>query len=441
MTAAADPRQIYGTTFDCACGRTHEITPRAVVFSDDAITQMPDACAQVTEGRNCVLIDDERTRGVAGDEVAKAMRSAGWSVERLRLEDPAAGEDPVCDDITHDRLLPQVQGADLVLPVGSGVINDLGKWLANDIGAPFVTFATAASMNGYTSANVAPKIAGVKSLVRAQPPVMAFSRPEVIATAPHAMTVSGLGDVLAKSVSSADWYLNHFLFGDYFCERSVGLVTDIEPLYLDHPDEIRARDESAIAAMFDALMLTGVAMTMVGTSAPASGGEHLISHSLDMLSSVDGRPHDFHGRQVGVGTILTSELYRRVLAVESPDPMAPPPSIDRQLWGKLADEVASKYAEKQARLQLAARKIVEGDTWDRLRERLSKMVRAPEKLHGCLEAAGGAVKAEQIKCDHDRLETALVHGLEIRSRFTVLDLAYLLGLMPGAAREIVEQWA
>jgi len=436
-----DPRDIYGARFDCTCGRTHEIVPKTVLFADDAISRIPDGCAGLTEGRRCAVIDDIRTREVAGDEVARVMSEAGWSVRRLMLEDPAPGEDPVCDDVTHERLLPQVAGVDLVIPVGSGVISDVGKWLAYDSGVPFVTFATAASMNGYTAANVAPRIAGVKSLVRAAAPVLVFSRPRVIVEAPHQMTVSGLGDVLAKPVSSADWYLNHFLFGDYFCERSVGLVTDIEPFYLDHPDKIRARDEPAIMAMLDALMLTGVAMTMVGTSAPASGSEHLISHSLDMLTSIDGRPHDYHGRQVGVGAILTSELYRRVLAVESPQMFDPPASIDRALWGKLADEVAAKYAEKQPRMQLTREKLVKGDTWDRLRERLASIVCPPEKLHGCLAAAGGAVKAEHIKSDPDRLHAVLVHALEIRSRFTVLDLAYLLGLMPEAAREIVEKWA
>jgi glycerol-1-phosphate dehydrogenase [NAD(P)+] len=441
MTSGTDPRAIYGTRFACACGRTHEITPKAVVFTDDAIERMASACAEITSGRECVVIDDVRTREVAGDEVARAMADGGWGVRRLLLEDPGPGRDPVCDDLTHDRLLPQVEGADLVLPVGSGVINDLGKWLAHDIGASYVTFATAASMNGYTSANVAPKIAGVKSLVRAQPPVLAFSRPRVIAEAPYEMTVSGLGDVLAKSVSSADWYLNHALFGDYYCARSVGLVAELEPLYLEHPQRIRAREEGALAAMFDALMLTGVAMTMVGTSAPASGGEHLISHSLDMLSAIDGRPHDFHGRQVGVGTILCAELYRRVLAIESPQLGEAPAAITSELWGELADEVARNYASKRDRLQQVATILGEGDRWDRLREQLAAMVRTPETLHGCLAAAGGAVEAEDIGCDAERLTTAFVHGHEIRARFTILDLAYVLGLMPGVAGEIVEQWA
>lgn len=438
---SGDPREIYGTEFQCECGESHTITPKAVVFEDEAIAAMPEACAELSTGRSCVIIDDDRTRAVAGEAVAEAMAGGGWTVRRLRLEDPAPGKDPVCDDHTHARLLPEVAGADLVLPVGSGVINDLGKWLAHDSGAAYASFATAASMNGYTSANVAPKIAGVKSLVRAQPPALVFSRPKVIAEAPARMTASGLGDVLAKSVSSVDWFLNHSLFGDYYCARSVRLVADLEPLYLEHGDKIAARDEGAIAAMYDALMLTGVAMTMAGTSAPASGGEHLISHSLDMLSAIDGRPHDLHGRQVGVGTILCAELYRRVLAVESPAFAEPPTSVDRELWGPLADEVASKFAQKRERLHEAREALAKGDRWDRLREKLAAMTRPPEKLHACLSAAGAAVKVEDIGTDLERLVTVFEHGHEIRSRYTILDLAQLVGLMPSAAREIAEQWA
>src|SRR5690606_38897655 len=115
-------RDIYGTRFECSCGRTHDIQPEAVVYADDAIARMPAACAELGAGRTCVVIDDVRTRAVAGDEVARAMTQAGWLVRRLLLDDPAPGQDPVCDDHTHARLLPQVEGAALVLPVGSGVI-------------------------------------------------------------------------------------------------------------------------------------------------------------------------------------------------------------------------------------------------------------------------------------------------------------------------------
>jgi glycerol-1-phosphate dehydrogenase [NAD(P)+] len=435
-----EPRAIFGTTFDCECGRTHRVQPDEVIYAPDAVDRLPEACSRVAAGRRCAVLMDTRTAEVAGRRVAEALAADGWDVREILVEDPPGGE-PVCDDVTRGALAPRAAGVDLIVPVGSGVISDLGKWLAFDADVPLVTFATAASMNGYASANVAPAIDGVKTLVRARPPAAILSTPAVLAGAPYEMTAAGLGDVLAKSVSSADWHLNHRLFGDYYCRRSVSLVEEIEPMYLDAPGDLLARKPGAIAALFDALLLTGAAMTMAETSAPASGGEHLLSHCLDMMSSLDGRPHDLHGRQVGVAAILTAELYRRVLAVESPEPRDPPEQIDRAFWGPLAGAVAARYAEKLPRLRQATEALTAGDRWGRLRAELAAMVRPPERIRDCLAAAGAACRAEHIACDRGRLTAAVAHAHEIRPRVTVLDLAGLLALMPQAAAEIVDQWA
>ena len=433
------PRDIFGQTFACECGRTHTVRPAEVVYCDDAVARLPEVCSRHAAGRRCAVIVDVRTRRAAGRRVVEALLAAGWQAAELLVEDPPGGGSPICDDVTKAALARRLGPVDLLVAVGSGVIGDLGKWLAFEAGAAVVTFATAASMNGYASANVAPTIDGVKTLVRARPPAAVIADPAVLAAAPKEMTVAGLGDVLAKSVSSADWRLNHALFGDYYCERSVGLIAEIEPLYLEHPADLRRPAPAALEALFDALLLTGVAMTLAETSAPASGGEHLIGHTLDMMSSLDGRPHDLHGRQVGVGTILTAELYRRVLAVESPDLHAPPAEIDRRFWGRLADGVAAKYAEKLPRLAAAQAALAQGNAWDRLRSDLAPMLRPPEQIRSTLAAAGAATTAEAIRCDRPRLLDAFRHAHEIRPRFTILDLARLLGVLPDAAEEITEK--
>ena len=436
-----NPRGIFGQSFACPCGRSHSVQPNEVLYAPRAVAHLPEVCGRYAAGRRCAVLMDTRTRDVAGRSAADALTRAGWDVRPLLVEDPPDGQGPVCDDVTRAALTRRLGEVDLIVPVGSGVLNDLGKWLAFDAGVGFVTFATAASMNGYTSANVAPTVAGVKTLVRARPPQAVLSDPAVLADAPYELTAAGLGDVLAKSVSSADWLLNHRLFGDYYCRRSVGLIAEIEPAYLDRPADLKRRDPAAIEALFDALLLTGVAMTLAETSAPASGGEHLIGHSLDMMSSLDGHRHDLHGRQVGVGTILTAELYRRALATESPDLVDAPGQIDRAFWGRLADVIAAQYAEKAPRLKAAKEKLALPDTWDALRQELSRTLRPPEAIHDCLAAAGAATTAEDIGCDPRRLLAAFLHAHEIRPRFTVLDLARLLGLLPEAAEEIVQTWA
>ena len=433
--------ELFGTTFRCECGKTHRIVPREVVYAEDALEHLPAVCDRAAEGPEVAVLMDVRTRQAAGAQVAETLRAAGWKVAELVVEDPAPGARPVCDDHTREALEQRLGRPDLVLPVGAGVISDLGKWVAKDRGLPYVTFATAASMNGYASSNIAPTIAGVKRLVYGRAPLAVLSSPTVLRQAPHELTASGLGDVLAKSVSSADWYLNHLLFGDYYCPRSVGLIAEIEPLYMDHPEGLPAGEPEAIEALFKALLLTGVAMTMAETSSPSSGAEHLVSHSLDMMSSLDGVKHDLHGRQVGVGTILASELYRRVLAVEQPQLVEPVERIDRDFWGRLADVVEEQYLQKVPRLHQAVEMLAQPGTWDRLREAISPMVRPPERIADCLGQAGGARSAADIGCDRPRLLAALLHAHEMRPRFTVLDLAWLMGIMPAAAGDIIDKWA
>jgi len=262
---------IFGKTIPCECGKTHHIEPKRVFLSSDAVSEIPRALGDYCPSGTVGVLFDVRTREVVGREIVAALRDAGYEAHEILVPDPEEGSSPVCDDITRDELSASVPDVDAFISAGSGVICDLGKWLAFEKERPFAVFGTAASMNGYTSANVAPTVNGLKTLVRAKPPVFVCSSLEVLCDAPYEMTASGLGDILAKSASSTDWYINHLLFGDYYCARSVGLIEDIEPFYLRDPTKIHRRDPESISALFRGLLLTGAAMTMAETSSPSSG--------------------------------------------------------------------------------------------------------------------------------------------------------------------------
>jgi len=429
---------IYGQTIPCPCGRTHQIEPRRIIYKKGALSLLPDVLSEWTDGRRVTVLTDLRTRRAAGREAADGLKAAGWMVDEVIVPDRAAGHPPRCDDRTHDRLLNQIGKADLILPVGSGVISDLGKWIAHDLSRPYVCFATAATMNGYTSANIAAAVRGVKILLRGSPPRIVLTDPDILLEAPYILTTAGLGDVLAKSVSSADWRMNHLLFKDYYCPRAVSLIAGLEPLYMEHPEALPRKDPETMKALFESLLLTGAAMTMAETSAPASGAEHLISHTLDMMGDRDSIPHDLHGRQVGIGTLIAAEIYQRMIKTESPDFSTHMPDPDRTFWGKLSREIEGHYSEKRPKLSKAAERLSEGDTWDRLREELHPLLRPPQEIRQCLKKAEAAYRAQDIGCSADRLITVLLHAHEIRSRFTILDLAHLSGLLPRAAAEIID---
>jgi glycerol-1-phosphate dehydrogenase [NAD(P)+] len=216
------------------------------------------------------------------------------------------------------------------------VVNDLTKWIAAGGQMPYVVIATAASMNGYASANIAPAIKGIKRVIDGTVPRAIIAVPSVIENAPPELTGAGLGDVIAKPVSMTDWTVNKMIFGEYYCPLCARLIADLEPAYMKHPGKVVEKDPATIGALFNALVYSGISMTLAGTSFPASGGEHLPCHVLDMIALRDGTPHDYHGRQVGLGTIFAAALYQRLLEMPMPEFKLVVEETDVEYWGTLA---------------------------------------------------------------------------------------------------------
>jgi glycerol-1-phosphate dehydrogenase [NAD(P)+] len=434
-----NPEKLLDKTFDCECGRSHKVPIRSIIYAEDALERLPEALGSFVKGRRIVLVADKRTWVIVGKNVKEALDQAGWSVHDITVPDTDKG-DPVCDDVTHTWLNDLMPPADIALAVGTGVVNDLTKWSAFDKDIPYAVFGTAATMNGFTAANVAPTINGVKCLIRARAPLVVFAIPSVIVEAPFELTSSGLGDTIAKPISTADWIFNNLFCGESFCRYCSEIINSLEPYYLDRPGEIRDRKPAAIDALFNALLYSGIAMTIIGTSAPASGGEHLFSHTLDMMSSIDGALHDLHGRQVGLGTIFASALYERIFKIEKPVCHPYPDDIDSKFWGPLAENVRQEYQQKIPMLQKICEKLADNKTWGEFLAAAKRQVRSPAQIKNCLKTAGAAHNLADIGCSRERLLAAALHMHEIRKRPTIVDLAWILGILPGAAEEIIDRW-
>jgi glycerol-1-phosphate dehydrogenase [NAD(P)+] len=269
-----------------------------------------------------------------------------------------------------------------------------------------------------------------------------LAEPEIIENAPLEMTTSGLGDAIAKSQSTADWVMNNFLFDEYYCPFCAAMINELEQLYVEHPERIRTRQPDAVKALFEVLFYEGLAMTMVGTSVPASGGEHLLSHVLDMMSLDRHTSHDLHGRQVGLGTILSAALYEKVLAIESPVFADLPATADRDFWKTpaLAAAVERQYDAKKPLMDSMRLKLSEKGRWDALRQQLRPLVRTPGAVRDILMRAGAGYRAADLTCSLEHLKAAAMHMHEIRSRPTIVDLAWLLGVLPRSLAEIMDSW-
>ena len=228
------------------------------------------------------------------------MRSAGGSSGRSRRSPSTQGivlDAPHADLATADALQARAAAADALIAVGSGTINDLCKYVAQRTGRPYAVFATAPSMNGYLTATASLARDGFKISLPARPPVAALFDLEVLAAAPARLIRAGIGDSICRTTAQTDWLLGHYLRDAPYSDTPYLLQIEDEPTLLSRAAAIAEGEVEGVRALTRLLVLAGLGMGIVGGSEPASMGEHLISHYVDMMAAAaSGQPARRAGR-------------------------------------------------------------------------------------------------------------------------------------------------
>jgi len=435
--------KLLGSSFRCECGRTHIIPVKRFVVESGAINRVAEVIKREDLGTTAFLIADKTTYKVAGKVVRANLEAGGIKVEEYIFPDH-----PKASDETVARAREAYVESDFVISCGSGTITDIGKSVAHEKGVPLVAFATAPSMNGYASNIAALYRGGVKITEPITPAVAVIADVDILAAAPIEMIRAGLGDALAKPVCNADWKLSNIMRGVHFCGESFEIIRDLEKIYLTHADGIAERDPDAIAALMEALMYSGIAMVMAGSSSPASGGEHLISHTLDMRAGIVGRKADFHGTQVGVATLVTSKLYENVLQLDREQvkelldqrgAVSPDSGLEKHIksfFGPLADNVNAQFAIKQLddTAWEAEREQIYG-RWDDIRDAVKPFLMTSTALEEVMTAAGCKTSFDQLGIGADEFMQSVILARTIRPRYNILDLTWELGLLAEMTEE------
>lgn len=401
--------------------------------------------------RRCLVVADITTWHVAGSDIHGHVTKQGHQVYRHLVETSSTTGKPCCDDEAVTRTLEQIRAIDasLVIAVGAGTVNDVAKLAAFHADRPYLVIATAPSMNGYTSSTAAVMSSGVKESVPCRGPIACLADIQIMQQAPQRMIAAGLGDLLSRSVSLGDWYLSHRLSGTEYSAETTALVEESGRLCDGLASELPNRDPIAIARLMTALLISGEAMAQAGSSAPASGAEHLISHYLDMTRSPSD-PGDLHGCQVGVATIATAAFYERLLSSELDVDLDPPTLIAavptwnevqhglREHFGELATALQPHVQHKYMPAgQLSERLTRLRSEWHSIRHGLTPLLRSSASCRDQLQAAAAPVSFSAIGVDPLRARDAVLHGRHIRARYTILDLAVEIGLLERWVEELV----
>jgi glycerol-1-phosphate dehydrogenase [NAD(P)+] len=421
MTAPADALTalVEGAYVERETGRRVVVATKALAIEPTLEGREDELVGALGFGRRLVVVSDVNTHAAMGARIERAL-TGRFLIESLVLPD---GVEPDAETVAQVRA-GSVR-ADALVAVGSGTINDLVKSSAARDGKPYAVFGTAPSMNGYTSQTASITVAGHKKTLPAQAPVGAFFDLEVMAASPRRLIRAGLGDSICRSTAQWDWLLSHLLLGTSYRELPFELLSTDEPALIGHAGALLEGDAEVMRLLVRTLVLSGFGTAIVGSSAPASQGEHLVSHYIDMLGPA-GRAPVFHGEQVGVTTLSLSRLQERML--ERAPVLRPDRTSEAEFVARYGAELGGAMWPDFARKTIGAARIEALNArleakWGEISARLAKVQLPSARVEAALRAAGAPATPEEIGLDRDFYEAALLHGRDIRDRYTVLDLA------------------
>lgn len=399
----------------CPCGRKHSLLTDECVVADDAAVQMKEYIAR-RGFKNPVILCDENTK-----VFANAL--TGITTTVLTVDGHAHAT-----EIYSAQAIEFVKkaNADVLIACGSGSLHDITRYAAYDVKVPFISYPTAASVDGFVSGVAAMTWYGQKLTFESAPPIAVFAVPDVFCTAPVRLTASGVGDVIGKYTSLFDWKVAEILTGEYLCPGICGLEYEaIDAVRAAIKNRSPETEREYTVKVMEALLLSGLAMQLTGNSRPASGAEHHMSHLWEM-HCINKDSDALHGEKVGVGLLYVLREYHEYLKNIDADGIR---NIDlakvfdrayiEKAYGSLTD-VTLKENLPKGKSSLADIRVTD-ETVPAILE-AAKTLPSAEEAEELLRSAGAPVSNAEIALPDDDafIAKTLEYAPYVRNRLTLL---------------------
>lgn len=412
-----------------------------VYIGHHAADQLIDYC-QTHHHNRLMLVFDENTRAAAGQRLIEQLTAAGFDIKTALL----TGQEIIADERNFVQvMLAAGREAWTYIAVGSGSITDITRFVSYYTGANFISYPTAASVDGFTSAGAPSVIDGFKKTIYCHSPLAVFGDLAVLSAAPQVMTASGFGDMLGKYIALADWQLGRLLWDEPFDEPTCARMQVAVQNCVDNAPAIGQATPEGLQALFDGLIESGLCMLAINNSRPASGAEHQISHYLEMKLIREHRPAVLHGAKVGAASVIAAGWYeqlRRLSRAELLDRLEaavlPPTEEQVQIiqagFPSMADKV---LVEQHKFLTLSVSdfeqlKLKIADNWDEI-QRIAASVPSSQQMAALLRQVGGETELTAFGFAPAEIDEALKYAHYLRNRFNVDKLGLIIGLDLGQA--------
>ena len=407
---------------NCPCGREHTTDIRAVEIGEGILPQAAQILKDNSFPQSLLVVADRNTL-TAADGIADVLREGGFDAQWMLYDDLRTAHQR---DV--DAVLSRLAAADGVLSVGTGSLNDICRRAAFLADKPFAIFATAPSMDGFASDTAPITNRNFKTSLPARQPAVIMADTRILAAAPAELKAAGYGDMLAKYIALADWRIARLVIGEYYCPQVASVTRDALHRMVDLTDRVQTNDPAAAGAIMEALVLTGLAMKLCGSSRAASGAEHVVSHFWECKKLEAGLLSDFHGKKVGVATRMIARLYHALIRDADPASF----HADATDWNRVYTVYGDAFADDVRRLNTPT---VTDETspailrqhWDEICQIVREEIPQPDVLDDLLRRVGGARTFNEIAVSEELGLLGLEYHAYMRHRMLLSRLVPMLG--------------
>lgn len=398
----------------CSCGMEHHTAVRDVQIGSGLVKKVGEILKKNGFPKNILLVADKNTLAAA--------KGIEESLKDFSVEYKIYDEIRVARMEHVEELESIIRGRDIgVLSVGTGSVNDPCRLAAARQDKKLCIFATAPSMDGFASYSSPIVKDGFKSSYPAKSPEVIIGDTKILAAAPAYLKSAGFGDMVAKYIGLADWKISSLLIDEIYCEKVGKLTRDAVDKLMSMADRVTENDEETAGEIFKALLMTGIGMSFMQNSRPASGSEHIIAHLLECVELRDGIIPNYHGEDVGVFTLLMLKYYNELADKETI--RAKKESVDwadvYSFYGEMADDV-KKLNEPKTVTDEVDPKVLE-DKWQEIRE-IIHSIPSYDEVYYAMKMAGCKLTVEDIGKSQELVDSCIKYSPYMRYRLTLLRL-------------------
>ena len=403
----------------CDCGMVHSCSIKHILIGSDVL---PKYIPLLADYQKILLVADTNTYAVFGKQVEAALADKLENV-LVYVRDGllVPNEEAVAE--MQAKLTPDTEQ---IVGVGSGVIQDLCKYVSFQADLPYHIIATAPSMDGYASKGAAMIMENMKITYNARVPEAIIGDSDILKDAPMEMIQSGYGDILGKYSCLNDWKLSRVVNGEYFCQYVYDLTYEMLTKTKDLGPKLLERDADAMATLMEALVGVGIAMAYVGNSRPATGSGQHLSQFFEITGILEDAPYFMHGTDVVYSAVYTQKIREELLKMDAPAVHQLPSKEEwetniRRVYGIAADGVIA--LQNKLGWYEIDRLPVYQEKWAEIKEVLSE-VPSSEKLTEYVTSVGLDIAEYERLYGQKKIQDAVLYAKDLKDRYTVLWMYY-----------------